>query len=124
MTTEFIRFLVVGGTTALVQFLALAAGLEIFRLEYWNAAASAFVLSVVFHFLANRYFTFRRSGHPRPREVVRYLVLMGLNFLVTMCVTIISVSGLGYDPYTATVFSITATVLITFFSSRFWVFRI
>lgn len=118
----FPRFLFVGASTAVLQFLTLAFLLEKVRFNYKIAAALAFVISVVFHFLANRYFTFRMNGPPRLAQVVRYLAIVLINLLLTVGVTILSVEILHWGAYVGTALSIMSTVLIGYFGSKYWVF--
>jgi putative flippase GtrA len=96
---RFLRFLLVGGVSALVQFVVLALFLQSLGFEYRFSAAIAYVASVMFHFLANRYFTFRLRGAPRIDELRRYVTIVAVNFLVTMAITTSTVEFLDFTPY-------------------------
>ena len=118
----FPRFLLVGASAAVLQFLALAFLLEKAGFDYKIAAALAFIMSVIFHFFANRYFTFDMGGPPRLGQVVRYLAIVFINLLLTVGVTTLSVEILRWGAYVGTALSIMSTVLIGYFGSKYWVF--
>lgn len=118
-----LRFLLVGGVSALIQFIVLALCLEFLVLGYQLSAALAYVASVVFHFSANRYFTFQLKGVPGIDEIRRYATIVVVNFMVTMGITTLTVEVIKLTPYIATVFSIAATVGIAFISSKYWIFK-
>ena len=118
----FPRFLLVGASTAVLQFLTLAFLLEMAGFDYKIAAALAFIMSAVFHFFGNRYFTFDMGGPPRFGQVVRYLAIAFINFLLVNGVTILSVEILRWGAYVGTALSIMSTVLIGYFGSKYWVF--
>lgn len=120
---RFLRFLLVGGVSALVQFLVLALCLQLLDFGYLPSSAVAYVTSVAFHFLANRYFTFRLNGTPSLTEVRRYVAIVVLNFIVTMTITTLTVEIFNLTPYIGTIFSIVATVGITFVSGKYWIFK-
>ena len=118
----FVRFVFVGGTAAALQLISLAAMLQVARIDYRLAAAVAFAVSVIFHFLANRHFTFRIAGAPEISQVARYLVIVGLNFLLTLAVTSLSVEVFHWSAYVGTVLSILTTVSVSYGGSKYWVF--
>lgn len=119
---KFIRFLLVGGFTAFIQLISLGVALNWLRMDYYFAAGLSYILAVCFHYLANRYYTFRMVGNPNIKELARYLMFVFINFIVTMWVTVFSVEKLHVGPYMGTVFSIMVTVSITFIASRYWIF--
>ena len=120
---RFMRFLMVGGTAALVQFAVLAFCLHVLDFWYQFAVGVAYISSVTFHFLANRRFTFQLNVDPQLEEVFRYLTLVVGNLVITLLVTVFVIEVLGLTAYMATVFSIAATVGVTFVASKYWVFK-
>lgn len=106
-----------------MQFASIAFCLQVLRLPYMAAAALAYVASVIFHFLANRYFTFRVSGKPDLGEAIRYLTIVGVNFMATMLVTMVAVEIFKTSTYVAAVLSILCTVQLTYFAGNRWIFR-
>lgn len=117
-----VRFLAVGASAAALQLLALWLLLRGLGLQYQAATLAAYAVSVVYHFLANRYFTFRASGAPRGRELWRYAVLVAANAALTLAVVSACVELAGTTPYLGTLAAIAATVALGFVASRYWVF--
>ena len=120
---RLLRFLLVGGLAAIVQFGTLALCLQFLQVEYRLSAAFAYLASVVFHFTANRYFTFRLCGFPKVAEFLRYILVVFLNFILTMITTVLVVKVVKLSPYLATAFSIAITVGFTFIFSKYWIFK-
>lgn len=118
----FSKFLLIGANTAVLQFLALAFLLEIVGLNYKIAATLAFIMSVIFHFFANRYFTFNITGSPQFKQVTRYLAIVIVNCSLTVGVTTLSVETLRWGAYVGTALSILSTVLIGYFGLKYLVF--
>ena len=118
---QLIRFFLVGGGTAGIQFFILFLCLY-FGMDYTWGAVIAYVGSILCHYTLNRYFTFEGKGRPNFGEISRYLAMIALNGLLTVRVTVFSVEVLGYNAYIGTVLAIMVTVGITFLMSRYWVF--
>ena len=78
ITGQGIKYLLVGGTSALIEY----GGFQLlFLLAGWNVAASnitATVAATVFNFASNRSFTFNSTARP-VRSAVLYLVLFCCN---------------------------------------------
>ena len=120
---RFMRFLMVGVAAALVQFAVLAFCLHVLDFRYQFAVGVAYISSVIFHFLANRRFTFQLNFDLQFEEVFRYLTLVVGNLVITLLVTVFVIEVLGLTAYMATVFSIAVTIGITFVVGKYWVFK-
>ena len=119
---KFFRFIMVGGSTALVQFSVLALCINELDLSPAIGAGIAYTMSVCFHYFLNRYFTFQLNGKPNVREMTRYLTIVFINGAITVSVTNFSVEKLHFDAYIGTTFSIIVTVFVTFFAAKHWIF--
>ena len=117
-----VSFLLVGASTAVLQLATLAFLLELAGADYKIAAALAFIMSVIFHFVANRYFTFGMVGSPRMDQIVRYLIIVIINLSLTIGITTLSVEVFRWNAYVGTALSILSTVLIGYVGSKRWVF--
>ncbi|MDP1615608.1 MAG: GtrA family protein [Methylococcales bacterium] len=123
LNRQFLKFLLVGGSTGIVQFLVLFLALDVLLLSYQLASIIAYVISLVFHYTLNRMFTFKASGKPDPSELFRYGIMIAGNALITFAITICSVEVLQLGVYVGTILAISVTVGITFLTSKYWVFR-
>jgi putative flippase GtrA len=119
-TGRGLRFLGVGGAAALIQLALVGALHEIARLPQAVAVSGGYVGSVVFHFMANRQFTFGQQGAVAWGEVGRYLVVAAVNYLLTLAVFAVLAPHLGIYP--ATVAAIVATTGFGYAALRHWVF--
>lgn len=120
---KFLKFLFVGGCTASLQMIALWTCLHALRLTNQIAVLSAYVVAVIFHYFANRYFTFQMKKELNFKEIVRYVSLVFFNYLITFFVTTFAMDVFHFSAYVGTVFSIMITVGVTFLLSHFWVFK-
>ena len=119
----FFFFLLVGGIAAVIYFGLLFSFLEIFRLDYRLGVSIAYITAVSFHFFANRYLTFRANQENTFQQIVRYLPMMVLNYLLTLVIVTVSVELLWVSPYIGGGVAIVVTVGLGFFISKVWVFR-
>lgn len=121
--SEVILFLLVGATSAVTQIGVLAFLFEVcaFRLD-WSVSI-AYSASVLVHFLGNKHYTFRNTAKTGATEVLRYLGVVLLNYLITIGVVWLVVEVFKSNPYTAIVASIAATFGLGFALSKLWVFK-
>ena len=118
-----IRFLLVGGTTALIYLAVLALLERAMGLDYRIAVSVAYFVAVCFHFAANRRFTFRAHGDPTGGQVARYVVLLAVNYVLMLGVVTFAVEVLRWSPYVAVLLGAAATAGVGFLLARYWVFR-
>ncbi|MDE2620722.1 MAG: GtrA family protein [Sphingomonadales bacterium] len=81
---EVLRFLVVGGASALLNTLIIIALTELLRVDYLIAYALCFVLVTLFGFVANRRWSFALEGEIQRRELVRYYAVTVAGTLIAM----------------------------------------
>jgi putative flippase GtrA len=120
---EFVTYLVVGGFTALIYFCLFYFSFESLGLDYRVSATIAYIFAVGFHFLSNRKFTFKISSVGYVAQGVRYLVILLINYLITILVLATLFDRFELNVYLSSVLSVGFTVLIGYFASKFWVFR-
>lgn len=116
-------YLVVGGLTAIIYFGLIALCIEFIHLDYRIGVSVAYVFAVSFHFLANRKHTFRATDSGVLHQMVRYMALLVVNYLITLLVVYGCVAWLGASTYIAAALSILITVSTGYCVSKFWVFR-
>lgn len=118
---RFLIYLAVGVTGFVVDFGLLVLFREVVGTPVWVAATIAFWGSLAIVFLTNKYVTFgaRGAGH---RQLVRYFVLLGINYLATLAVLDLAErSGLGYQ--IGKVVAVGMTTAWNFVAYQHWVFR-
>jgi len=119
----FSRFLFVGATTAAIYFGVFALLHDMIGLGYRIAVSFGYGCGVAFHFLANRSLTFKDSEGHIPAQVVKYALVAGVNYVVTLIVVGAVVEGLGLSAYLGVVAAVAVTTLAGYVMFGRWVFR-
>jgi len=118
------KFGLVGATTAAILFLVMWFANSVLRLTYIGTISLAYFASTVFHFLANRHFTFA-AAHGRPRsQIVRYLLVCFVNYLITIIVVGLCVESFHFPPYIGVCISVLFTASVGYMLGRYWVFEV
>ncbi|GIE35556.1 hypothetical protein Ait01nite_086010 [Actinoplanes italicus] len=114
------RFLVVGGTSVVVDagLLWVLHGLVGMWLE--PATALSFLAGLVVNFALNRQWSFASTGRMRS-QAVRYAALVAVNLLVTV-VLVKALTTLGVMYLIAKVFTTALLSVVNYFVSRKWIF--
>lgn len=124
MTRSVLLFALAGLGSACAYFATLYL-LE-YRLgtDYRVAVTFAYIISVAAHFMLNRYFTFGRSGTGVLRDqLMRYPVLVGLNYLISIAVVVACVEWLGWTSAQGVVLSMPLTLAAGYLVAKKWVFQ-
>lgn len=117
------KFAVVGAVTAVIYFLVMWIIVSIFKYYYIVGISIAYFVSTIFHFLANRHFTFGAAGDRHWHQLIRYLVMWIFNYFVTIAVVGVCVERFLLSPYVGVCISIVFTMITGYVLSRYWVFR-
>jgi putative flippase GtrA len=120
---QFVKYLTVGGAAALVYFLTLLVAVETFKLPHATAISIAYLSSVIFHFGANKTFTFKNRDTDVLKEAGRFFCVVLINYVITMSVVFVVVDWGGYSTYLGALLGIAATVGLGYLMTKFWVFH-
>lgn len=118
---SFLSFLTIGILTAVINFTSFGFFWKFINLDYKIAVSIAYILSVVFHFTANRNVTFKQQGECR-YQVPKYLSIVLLNYVLTMTVMYVVVEIAQLSPYVGSVAAIGVTIATGYIMLRNWVF--
>jgi putative flippase GtrA len=89
---HFVRYLLVGGTTFIIDFGILFALHGKFNLNLAASTSVAYWISISYNFVLNRYWTFdSREKESLVRHITTYFALLLFNYLFT--VTFVSIVG-------------------------------
>lgn len=83
--SRVIRYLLTGGTAFALDFGLLAFLKSVCGVVAWLSAGLAFIVSTIFAFLGQKYFTYG-SHAPTGKSLLRYLILLGVNTVFTALV--------------------------------------
>lgn len=118
------KFGIVGAVTAAIYFLVMWVTNTLIGLHYILSITAAYFSSTTFHFLANRHFTFSALQESHANQLSRYMVMWGVNYVITLVVVSVCVNSFGLSPYIGVCVSVVVTVMTGYLFSRFWVFRV
>lgn len=116
-----VRFLLVGGGSAAVDTGLLWLLHGAFGVWLPLATFIGVATSNVVNFLLNRNWVFT-SGGAAGGQAVRYLLLVGFNWLVTV-LAVAGLAGLGLNYLVARIGVLVVLTVFNFLAYRFWVFR-
>jgi len=116
-------FLTVGLLSALVNGFSFTFFWRVLAWDYRIAVSLAYILSVVAHFAGNRHFTFKNHQAPILQQLPRYLIMVSVNYAITLALAYFAVDILHYSPYYGVLLGISGTVVVGYLLSCFWVFR-
>jgi len=120
---SFLVFSFVGAATAAIYFSSLAVLLELFTINYRGAVTISYFLGVTFHFLTNKFVTFRnKESSGAVTQLFRYAFVVALNYVVTMMIVLLTVEKLHQPPYLGVLISVGVTVIMAYLLSKHWIF--
>lgn len=118
---QFFRYIVTGVTSTafdlIVLHLALRAGLEPVI-----AVAVAFLAGVGINLAMHKFFTFQERSRLHARQLVRYLLVVALNLLITEAVVWLAIDLAGLSPVQGKLLSLPLVLALGFSLARSWVF--
>ena len=122
---QFIKFCIVGGTSAAIHFLVLYYSTERLNLWYVYSNALGFIISATFNFTTNKLWTFRNKdqGVQVVKQVVKFSLVVATGLVINTLIIYALTEWLGFDYRISWVF---ATGVITFWNfgfNRFWTFK-
>jgi len=120
---QFAKYLVVGGSTAVLYFGLLILTVDVLHLGHFLAVSISYPLAITFHFLANKLFTFRSRSPQVSGEVLRYLCVAFLNYLISLVVIYLVVDLGGQSTYYGAALAVAVTVGLGYGVTKLWVFQ-
>lgn len=123
---DFLRYLIIGGLTTLVDngIFALAHGG--IGLHYQTANAAAWVVAVSFAFLGNKWVVFRtptKDGRSLLLEAARFTAMRLLTLLFSVAFLYAAIDLLGIDEFLSKAVSSVAVIALNYVLSKLVVFK-
>ena len=119
----FAKFGLVGSITAAIYFLVVWVADVLFGVPYVLGVSLAYFVSTIFHFQANRHLTFASALGYQRLQIIRYLILWVINYLITMLVVILVAELFHLSPFIGVCISVLFTMCGSYMLSRYWVFK-
>ncbi len=129
---QFIRFMIVGASNTIISYLIYIAVLVILR-SYevkWDYIAGniiAFLLSVLWSFIWNHLFVFKKqAGQQRnlwTALLKTYLSYGFSEFVLNNLLSVLWVEIIGVNKYIAPIINLVITVPLNYIMNKFWAFK-
>ena len=118
-----IKYLSVGGLTTLGYFALFFLFWRFFSLPKLIAVSIAYSLFLVMNFLSHQTVTFQSHNKKTSPQIVRYLLLVGFSFILTLLIIHILSDILNFYPMISVIISSVVTTFIGFTLSKYWVYH-
>ncbi|OGY50235.1 MAG: hypothetical protein A3J65_04360 [Candidatus Buchananbacteria bacterium RIFCSPHIGHO2_02_FULL_45_11b] len=122
---QFIKFCLVGGTSAAIHFSILFTFTEWLKFWYLISSVIGFLVSATFNFSANKFWTFRNYGNGREafNQFLRYAIVIVSGLIINTLIIYILTDFAGFDYRLSWVFATGAVTFWNFGFNRLWTFR-
>lgn len=123
---QFIKFCVVGTTSAIVHFSLLYGLTEGFQIWYVYSNGVGFVVSCILNFVSNKLWTFRNTerGSVIVRQVVKFSVVLGVGLVLNTILIFTITEHYGLDYRLSWFIAASIIAFWNFSLNRFWTFRL
>lgn len=119
--TRLLRFVIVGGGSAVVQFAVLA------WMKTWLSATVSFslswIISTAVHYLANRFWALPSSRHDAGMQFGEYLFTIALSFVINVAAFKVGHDIMGLSVMWAAFWAIPPSTIVVFLLLNYRVFR-
>ncbi len=119
-----IRYVGVGGTAALVEWMSFAFLIGPPQLHYLAAAAASFIVATAVNYVLSTRFVFVRGRHPAHKELFLLYLVSAIGLVINLLLMSFFVGRLSFSAMPA---KITATGIVFFWNfgaRKFWVFAL
>jgi len=117
-----IKFVIVGALTFGLNIMLVWFFYSFSSIQYQRSISYAYVLTTCVHFFLNRIFTFGRGEQSIAHHGLKYVVMLSVNYSITLGVTTLMVDVFQTTPYVGIVFSTVCVAFSSFGLMRFFVF--
>ena len=92
-------------------------------MEYRISVSIAYFIAAICHFLSNRIFTFAAQNQPLMSQIIRYFILLLVNYAITLCLISFMVSQLDISHYKSAFVALVTTVVVGYLASKLFIFN-
>lgn len=120
---QFIKFAAVGVVNTAVDFLIFTVFLQYFHWHYLVANVAALVGGGTNSYILNRRWTFRSTDPRWHRQLIKFLLVLGVGFSLNEFLLFLLVEHVHFTPISAKALAIIVVLFFNFAANRFWTFR-
>lgn len=117
------KYLVVGGTAAIIDFGLLYFLTDGLHIYYLISATISFVIAAIYNYSLNRIWTFKSSGS-RTKQVPIFFMVAILGVLFNNTIMYLGVEKVGLYYLLAKVFAAAVVTIWNFFGNKYLTFRL
>ncbi len=119
---QLIRFGFVGATTYVITVGSFIICQNLLSFSRLWAATCAYVSGMLFHFTANKLFTFGNRERRVHGQILKYIIVCGGNYLISLCILEVLVRRCHAPELIAFSSSVATTTALGFVAIKYWVF--
>jgi putative flippase GtrA len=123
MTSQFIKFSIVGVVNSLVQFIVFLALYRILHLYYLLASGIGYGAGMINSYLLNKHWTFMHRKKRTFGEIARFVIVNAAALAVNLLVLKMFKEAAVVSIETGQVFAIGFSLVVNFLGNRHWTFR-
>lgn len=116
-------FCSIGLVTAGLYFLLFSFFWKVEHINYNIAVTVSYIIAVTFYFFANRNLTFKAGSGMVRSQILKYICLLILNYVISIFIVNLLVKVLQTSPFLAVAFAIVSTTGVSFILSKYWIFK-
>jgi putative flippase GtrA len=122
---QLIKFCIVGGTSAIINFSVLYFLTERLKIHYLASAILGFLISAVYNFLANKFWTFQHpaKGKEAWGQLLRFSIILTAGLTINTFIIYNLTEFFGFDYRLSWLFATGAVTFWNFGLNRFWTFK-
>jgi putative flippase GtrA len=120
---QILKFVVVGVTTFFINLSFFHLFFGVLNIDYEIAISFSYLITVLSHFTLHRVFTFNVKNQFLTGNAVKYLGMLGLNYVITLTAMWLVVNVATYSPYFGVIASTGLTAFTSFFVMKYFVFN-
>lgn len=123
---QFLKFSIVGGTSAMINFFILFVFTQWVGVWYLYSSIIAYILSAIFNFIFNKLWTFRNKERGRViiHQVVKFSLVISVGLTINTFIIYLLTESQGLDYRISWVFATGVVTIWNYSFNRFWTFRI
>ena len=119
---DFTKFLLIGGISFIIYYIVLWLFYDVIKIIYFFAIAYSCIASNLFHYSANKKFTFRGGDLDFKSNIIRYIVIAIVNLFLQIMIVTFSYKFIGLNFYLSNFIGIFFTIFFGYYFYKKWVF--
>ncbi len=120
---EFIRYLLVGGTSTVVDWSCFYASHTLAKTPHTPALIFALSTGTLTHYILNQVFTFKVSISQKKKQLVIYTLIVGFSFVCNIAIMNALISGLTLPAFPSRVITTGLMVVVNYLMHKFTTFN-